>query len=839
MTNSKRLTALLALSAATLFSPYHLSAQTVWDGGGNATTDINLNTNWNNNIANSLNGTQTGTFGTGGSSATMNVDGYFSTLVFNRNDAAGFTIGGAGILSVLASGTGGTQNFSVSDTAGNGTTTINSNLRLNTDAGGTRLLVIDNRESGTTGESLSITNGISASNANAYGLRFSGSGSTRIAGAIIGTLTSNIQQASVAGQNMAGTVTIAGNQSLGSSTQVSIAGNGGSVNGNVASTAKFVMGDSTADIQSWGSTTVNQAATVEVKSTATLTSGISLSNAASNGSSGGTLDVSGNLSATTLAIGGAAYSGTLRVSGNASFSGAITSGVTAGSKIVGGSGTNGVLSLSSGTVGSAVTIGGGLSNENNLALMKTTTGTLTINSANTYSGGTTIESGGGSGSFAIALGANNALGSGPLTVGNANTGSNGARLRMNGFNQSVSALSSGGPNAQVIENLGASNSVLTANQGSNSTYGGVLRDRSTGATGATGNLGLTKSGAGILTLSSSSSTYTGATTLSEGVLEVASLGSTGLSRTISTTAGSNIVGVDDTTGLTAGMTFAAATLPAGFSITSVDSPTQISINTSSNIATGAAVAAVFGVNSSIGMATSAESNLVFDGGTLRYTGGNASTNRNFSITGTNTAKVDVSNSATALTLTGAASSGTGSLEKLGGGTLILAATNGFSGSTTVTAGTLLLSSTGSLAGGVEVANNAIIGGSGTIAGSLNLISGANFRFSLTDTLVVNGSSITFGGFSVNNLVGLDSSVDLASYTLIGGSSTINTTNLSNLGSMNAYDLGDGKFAYFETGAGSMNLVVIPEPSSIVFLILGAGVAVLLRRTRRDRSQIAL
>ncbi|MBC8011979.1 MAG: hypothetical protein H7067_17985, partial [Burkholderiales bacterium] len=394
-----------------------LSAQTIWDGGG-ADTNINTAANWNNDVVNLLNGTQAATFGTAGSTATMNVAGAFTSLTFNRDNAAGFTVNGASNLTVSASGSGATANLSVSNTAGNGVSTISAPLRVNTDAGGTRLLVIDNRENGTTGESLVISGGLAATTpANGYGLRFGGSGSTRITGTLANVGTTNIQQASIAGQPFSGTVTIAGNQAL-TSVNVQIGSTGGSVDGQVGSTARIVMGDSVSDVQSWAGTSVLQAATVQIKSTATLSGGVSLSNGASNGSSGGTLDVSGNLSATALAIGGAAYSGVLKVSGNATFSGAITSGATAGSKIVGGGASNGTLTLASGTVGSAVALGGAGTNENNLAVVKATTGTLTVSSANnTYSGGTTIVDGGGSGSFAIALGANHALGSGPLAIG--------------------------------------------------------------------------------------------------------------------------------------------------------------------------------------------------------------------------------------------------------------------------------------------------------------------------------------------------------------------------------------------------------------------------------------
>ncbi len=675
-------TTLLVQIAA--FSP--LSAQT-WDGGGGVDTNINSAANWNPDAVPSLNGSLTGTFGTGGSTATMNVDGYFSTLVFNRNSASGFTVNGSGILSVLASGNGATANLSVSDTAGNGVATISAPLRVNTDAGGTRLLVIDNRETGTTGESLVISGGISASNANAYGLRFGGSGSTRITGALTGTLTTNIQQASITGQNMAGTVTIAGNQTLGAA-QVNLAGTG---SGTVASTAKFVMGASTADVQSWASTTVNQAATVEIKSTATLSGFVALGNATSSGSSGGTLDVSGNLSATTLAIGGSAYSGVLKVSGNASFSGAITSGATAGSKIVGGGVSTGTLSLASGTVGSAVAIGGAGTNENNIALVKTTTSTLTVSSANnTYSGGTTLVDGGGSSSFGIALGANNALGSGPLAIGTAATGTNGARLRMAGFNQTASALSSGAAaNLAVIENFSATNSTLTVNGSASSTYGGFLRDRSTASLTATGNLGLVKNGAGTLTLSNASNQYTGATIINGGVLEVAGLANGGLEKTVTFVNGSSTATVD-TTGISTTMPVLAPSLATGFhTVTALGANNVTLSGNNTNILSGTNTA-YFGGASSIGVSSNAASNLVFGGGTLRYTGGNTTTDRNFTVNSGQSAKWDVANGATTLILSGGAAASTGGFQKLGAGIVVLTGAQAYTGDTLVTAGVLAL-----------------------------------------------------------------------------------------------------------------------------------------------------
>lgn len=828
-------------------------AQTVWDAGGASDTSINLSANWNNNTANSLNGSQAGQFGTGGTTATMNVAGFFSTLTFNRDSALGFTINGPSTLSVLASGSGATANFNVSDTAGNGTTTINAPLQVNTDAGGTRLLVVDNREAGTTGASLVISNGLGASNSNAYGLRFGSSGSTRISGAITGNLSSNIQQASIAGQNMSGTVTIAGNQSLGSA-QVNIAGNGGSVNGNVASTARFVMGDSASDVQSWGGTTVNQAATVEIKSTATLSGSVSLSNAATNGSSGGTLDVSGNLAATTLAIGGSAYSGVLRVSGNATFSGAITSGATAGSKIIGGNTSPGTLTLASGTIGSAVALGGSGSNENNLALVKNTTGTLTVNSAtNTYTGGTTLVEGGGSGSFGIALGANNALGSGPLTIGTSATTD--ARLRMAGFNQTVSALSSGAVGARVIENFGSANSTFSVSQSSNTTYSGFLRDRSTSSASATGNLALVKDGSGTLSLSNASNQYTGATALSGGVLEVTSLSNGGIVKTVTTTAGCSTVTMSDTTGLSTGMTFVAANLPTGFSVSTVTSG-SITISTSSGIVSGTSTAH-FGTASSLGLSTSDAANLVFGGGTLRYTGGNSSTDRNFAIQSGHSARWDVANPATTLTLTGGAAASTGGMEKLGGGILSLNATNSHSGGTVITAGTLRAAAVNALGStsNVTVANTATleVAVSGAISdtAAVTLAGGTLLRSATVDetfgalTLTAN-STINYGAAGIGTLSfgayanGSDS-FRLSVLNFREGSVLRFASNITNITDSTLFSFDNGFTSSWD--GSTFTITAIPEPTALaalgVFAILAAVRVIRRYRSASVRSTLAI
>jgi len=378
-TNTRKLlvTSLLA-QMALVGSAY---AGTVWDGGG-SNTNINFADNWDGTapgVVNALNGTTAASFGTGGSIATMNVDARFTTLTFNRNDAAGFTVNGPSILSVNQTASGSTINLAVSDTAGNGTTTINSALQINTDAGGgTRLLNILNSESGVTSGSLVINGNLSTSNAtNTVAIRAGGTGVTVFNGTI--SNASVIQQ--VNSGTSSGKVIINGNQTLGN-IGVQISSSGGST----TSAYTIQMGNSTADIQSWGSSTVNLAGSIVIKSTATLSGGVSTS-------ATGALIVDGALSATTLSLGGATAIGNLKIGGNASFSGAVSIGAAAGNKIVGNAATNGNLSLSSGTVSANVTIGGNGTNENNLNLIKANSGTLTIAGAHTYTGSTTVNAG--------------------------------------------------------------------------------------------------------------------------------------------------------------------------------------------------------------------------------------------------------------------------------------------------------------------------------------------------------------------------------------------------------------------------------------------------------------
>ena len=163
-------------------------------------------------------------------------------------------------------------------------------------------------------------------------------------------------------------------------------------------------------------------------------------------------------------------------------------------------------------------------------------------------------------------------------------------------------------------------------------------------------------------------------------------------------------------------------------------------------------------------------------------------------------------------------SGNGSVNQLGSGMTILSGNNTYTGTTTVVNGTLLVDGEVGLSD-VSVSSGAAFGGSGVLGGNLTLEAGAQFIFSLSDALTVNGSSVSFGRFGIDDLVGLDSTVANGAYTLIDGTATIDVANLLHVGEASAFDLGGGKEAYFSIGSLVVN--VVPEPSTYALLGLAA------------------
>ncbi|MEY3895853.1 MAG: hypothetical protein RLZZ214_1373, partial [Verrucomicrobiota bacterium] len=127
-----------------------------------------------------------------------------------------------------------------------------------------------------------------------------------------------------------------------------------------------------------------------------------------------------------------------------------------------------------------------------------------------------------------------------------------------------------------------------------------------------------------------------------------------------------------------------------------------------------------GASGNLGAATNAAANLVFDGGTLQYTGATAGTNRNFTINALKTATIEVA--ANTLTMTGTAPTSTGYLYKTGAGNLTLnPGTGSYSvGALTANGGKLELKSGTFATTGADPFNGAYNVGAGARGGTLTI-----------------------------------------------------------------------------------------------------------------------
>lgn len=218
-----------------------------------------------------------------------------------------------------------------------------------------------------------------------------------------------------------------------------------------------------------------------------------------------------------------------------------------------------------------------------------------------------------------------------------------------------------------------------------------------------------------------------------------------------------------------------------------------------------------GAAGNLGRATADSSNLIFNGGTLRYSGATNSSDRAFTINADKTATIDISTAASNLTLsagaTGAATNG--ALTKTGAGTLTLSGVNTYTGATTVSAGTLILAGSGSInssavtVNGGAFRNNSSTAYSGTLTFTSGSIGGTNMSGSLGGLTIGAGQTISPG-----NSPGTAATTD---QTWAGGGSYLFEVNnaTGTAGSDPGWDLltGTGTLSLTATSGSKFNIVL--------------------------------
>jgi len=462
--------------------------------------------------------------------------------------------------------------------------------------------------------------------------------------------------------------------------------------------------------------------------------GLAISTPMTLGSAGGTIDTNGNsatLSGILSGSGGLTKSGagTLTLSGANTYTGATA--VNAGTLQAGAAnvfGNSSAVTVASGAVldlNSFSQILGSLAGAGNVTLGAATLTAGGNNSSTTFSGSLS-----GTGGLVK-------TGSGTLTLSGTNSYTGGT---------TVSAGSLIGDSAS-LQGAITNNALVIFDQASNGTYAGVM--------GGTG--GLTKSGAGTLTLTGAN-TYSGVTTINGGTLSV---------------------GADNNLGTGGGLAFGGGTLQYsnGFS-----SSRAVTLNAGGGIIdTNGNSATLSGIIGGTGGLTKSGTGTLTLSGANTYSGG-TTVNAGSLLGDTASLQGAITNNATVIfdqatdgTYAGAMS-GSGSLTKSGTGKTILSGTNTYTGDTNINGG--ILSVNGSTTSNALVNSGGTLGGSGIINGNVTVNSGGiiapgNSPGILTvNSLTLNPGSTTrmeingltagtqYDQIVVNNTATLDGTLDL-------------------------------------------------------------------------------
>ncbi|MBB5030452.1 autotransporter-associated beta strand repeat-containing protein [Prosthecobacter vanneervenii] len=437
--------------------------------------------------------------------------------------------------------------------------------------------------------------------------------------------------------------------------------------------------------------------------------------------------------------------GDLYLTGANTYTGTTT--ISGGRLVIGSGSTTGSLSTSSAIVNNAtlafwrsntLTQGADFASviSGSGAVSQAGVGTTILNGANTYTGATTVSTG--------VLNIQNATALGTTAAGT--TVLSGTALQIQG---GIVV----GAEALTLNGTGVSNDGALRNISGTNTYGGLV---------TLGSSSRINSDAGALTLSN-----TGTITGSGLALTVGGAGNTTINSIIGTGTGTLTKDGAGTLALTAASTYTGVTtISAG----------TLSVGTIGN----------GGVAGNLGQASNAAANLVFDGGTLQYTGSTATSDRAFTINAGKTATIDTSNDLTLVGATGAAT--TGALTKTGSGALILTGVSTYTGTTTISAGTLQVGAggtTGALASGSAIINNGtlVFNRSNTvtqgsdfnsvISGSGGLTQAGSGTLRLTGSNTFTGNvNVTSGTLEISGTGGILQSSNSATVTIASGATAL-------------------------------------------------------------------
>ena len=506
-------------------------------------------------------------------------------------------------------------------------------------------------------------------------------------------------------------------------------------------------------------------------------------------SSGAALQLSNGLTVArnlTLAGDGGGNGSLRNVNGNNTWSGVISN--ASGARI---NSDTGMLTLS-GNINSSgnnlyfggagnITVGGAIASTlttGNGALYKDGAGVLTLTNNNTGLTGLVRLLGG-----TISITNNNSLGSGTLELGGLAT-------------QAILLVGTNTSRSQALLIADAStNSVINVASGSVFTISGNVTGGGNNATK------FGKAGAGTLLLAGTASTYGGQIQVGDGTLVIGSNNGLSTNTTTSTrgvdlgldigdTATANNVSVLASNGVTVSNSFYVApntssalrtigisgagtntfnnefflggnlTVNAGANATDLVTVSGLVTSTGGIVKIGSGTLILSGANNYSGTTTISAGTLQVGAGAGTGALGTGNVTNNSALVFNRTGVLTVTN----------AISGTGSLSKLGAGTVVLSGTNNtFNGTTTVNAGTLQLSNAtgaGTVVGGNVVINGGTLLYSGT--GSVNQIA-------TNATMTINGGLFEFTGNRTQTLASLSMSGGAVNY---GTSSTLTITGSS-------------------------------------------------------------